>query len=861
MPSDNRPIIIDIDLDFFLNHEADILDQPSKDASKKPTIDEFFENFSGLTFTNLVSHDEAYAHWVENNCENTICYHFDYHHDLYIDPEELLSMSLACLDGQINIGNYAAIAAKSGMIKKYVWIYPDHCTNNTIDNVNRISSLLEIEIESISYSDFCRKYIDKIDVSNVVSASIAISPDFCSESVIRNYINTRNLDIEFRYEVYDYLYEILYSDRYDPHKKYIRLDYSNKSKIYFHGSPISNLKEIGFDGHKLHMSPSIDFALCYLLKPDTALGWIQGIDNISSKNERIYLIPPKYNLYSEYSKVSGSIYIVTEFSTPESNSSGCKDFDKIFSGVFPIYKEIYFNHDQIKEKISKTIINYNQAISLKLLGTESLQDGSFQNWMEMSTESLAILRSTPFNLMVHNCINNKYENTFFPLVYWERLAIRDLLNKIPHALCGSLDNGYHGLSHCIDVALFTVIYSYSEKLNPFPSFMSALAHDLHPTSKNENPNQIDSAQIIEYLLLKDWNIYSGEFDSLIIDAVRYHSNNQKAKNIYSGILRDADRARLAWERGYKAEYFHTNIGMEMASIPSLYLHGIKQLLMFSENVVIEISFIENNFVYTVWNLNLRFKLFSSLYFLSAEVNYFVSITNATRVVFINCIDKVESSAITDLTYDIDIYFTVEITKFHLFDYEGINNRLKLMLTGSINEYLDSKDLISDSISLNKTSIHLSFNDYCFDKIIKDIDHFSMDHIKLNYVSISEQNDFSALQKFTNNIIELKKINDNASSFRIIYFYSWCWLESPQSASSIFSKAKFSYSPLTYSIGEIYGKDIYGEVLSITRRRMKKCELCIFSINCPSYEFVHNDQIPIKSPKNKTIFIDWKPDSL
>jgi adenine-specific DNA glycosylase len=62
------------------------------------------------------------------------------------------------------------------------------------------------------------------------------------------------------------------------------------------------------------------------------------------------------------------------------------------------------------------------------------------------------------------------------------------------------------------------------------------------------------------------------------------------------------------------------------------------------------------------------------------------------------------------------------------------------------------------------------------------------------------------------------------------------------------------------MGEIYGKDIFDEVLGISRRRMKKCELCIFSINCASYEFALNDKIPVKLPKNKAIFIEWKPDS-
>ena len=58
-----------------------------------------------------------------------------------------------------------------------------------------------------------------------------------------------------------------------------------------------------------------------------------------------------------------------------------------------------------------------------------------------------------------------------------------------------------------------------------------------------------------------------EYDiSRILFAVKNHTTGRNATDGISACLWDADRIRLSWERGYRADFFSTERGMQIASL-------------------------------------------------------------------------------------------------------------------------------------------------------------------------------------------------------------------------------------------------------------------------------------------------------
>ena len=145
---------------------------------------------------------------------------------------------------------------------------------------------------------------------------------------------------------------------------------------------------------------------------------------------------------------------------------------------------------------------------------------------------------------------NKYLKQLYPLV-----------SKI----CTQEKTGMHGLeTHTAAVVFRGIDYALSLKENPWPVILACAFHDMARTNDDfdteHGKNAVPMAeQIMQKLQIKKQIQESVKF------AIINHTTGIVAPDYISACLWDADRTRLAWEYGYKPNYFNTLRAKQIAS--------------------------------------------------------------------------------------------------------------------------------------------------------------------------------------------------------------------------------------------------------------------------------------------------------
>lgn len=91
-------IVIDLDHDFFFQSEDGVIDCPFNDEHGKPFPNDFFDLFKKIPFRTVINHEEALYEAVDADIEEAVWLHFDHHHDWYIDPLLLETLSPDALE-------------------------------------------------------------------------------------------------------------------------------------------------------------------------------------------------------------------------------------------------------------------------------------------------------------------------------------------------------------------------------------------------------------------------------------------------------------------------------------------------------------------------------------------------------------------------------------------------------------------------------------------------------------------------------------------------------------------------------------------------------------------------------------------
>ena len=853
-------IVIDVDYDFFFDCEQTVADAPWKKLSMAPPPTELIDSYDRVDFRYIVAHDEALEASLNEGIKDATCIHFDYHHDWHVAPNLLDALSLGSLDGVITSGNYAAIGAKAGIFREFVWVYPDH--HHDVGAINLPKSLERCGVKtfSIPYSEYKRLVYPQINHNNIKLAIMCLSPDFVPENSIRNFVSIFDCDKEFQYRALDYAFEAVISGRRDHQKKYFRLNLSPRAVSMFHGSSLAGLKTLNADMGGVHASPSSAFAACYALKPDTDSGWFQGIDYIAQGRESVFLIAP--DGHEILSGQKAALYLIRGNSSLITGRGGCADHDFILKAPVPIVAESTLSDvRQYLLQHGVIIPGSDSRIDLSPLPVDSDSQQAFCGWMSMPWEALALLRSTPFHFMLFTHLRTQDAwQQFFPLVYWQRLASRCLYPLVPGSLCSTEDDGYHGLSHGLETALIAVILSYALGVPTAHAFLAALCHDLKPHMPRKGLKAAESAEIFAALLDGAWRDYSGAHDQRMIDAVRSHSELSPVKDGVAMVLRDADRVRLSWERGYAPHFFSTEIGKEIARNGANYLGELQARLMFSNNVLMEVHPLLSGYELMLWHLGRRHRVENNGSLSPGHLNYLAALFNISGVILFpgeaNDQDCISSALPSDLPVirvrDLEAIADVAGLRD---EWDPPRHAIWVLRANASFDWDSLKRLRGLPVTGN---LHLEVGHENLGWICDNLLELASMGAALAYCRDPHEDDGEELRFVAQALLLRKRRNSDLSSVRLIAPQSWCWLDRPEDVPVVLAAAKDSYSPLTAAAGPKFVGDVFERTLEDVRRRRERCGNCCLSINCVSSDFASSDGDAINMPSNADLFRTWTP---
>ena len=849
-----RDVVIDVDYDFFFDCEETVADAPWKQLSMAPSPSEIIEAYHSLNFRSIVAHDEALETCIHEGIKDAVCIHFDYHHDWYIAPDLLDALSLSSLEGSITCANYAAIGAKAGVFRKFIWVYPDHHEHPDAIQVPESLKNCGVEVFSIPYSKYKSLLHDDVEIKNIKLALACLSPEFVPEAHIREFSSLFNCDKEFEYRALDYAFERVISGRRDCQKKYFRLNLASRVISLFHGSPLSGLKTLYTGMDEVHVSPSSAFATCYILKPNSDSGWIQGIDHVSQERESVFLIAPDGEEIP--GQVKGALYVSDGNKTLVTAQGDCKNYDFVVKAPVPVVAESTINDVRwtlVRNGVA--IPNRQYRIDISPLPIDSSGQAEFCDWMSMPWEALTLLRSTPFYLMVFTQLHSKEPwRQFFPLVYWKRFASRCLYPLVPTSICSAEDDSYHGLSHGLDTALIAVIIAYALDIPPTPILLAALCHDFKPRAS-------ESAEMFSAVLGDVWREYSGINDKRMIYAVSSHSELSPVKDDVANVLRDADRVRLSWERGYEPKFFSTEIGAEIAQNGANYLGELQARLMFSHNVFLEIHSLNSHFELIIWHLGRRYTVGNTASLSLERVNYLAALFNVSSVVLFPeepDRDRVSLTLPRELPLvRVGILQTpTDIYRVQDDDHIIWTIKAKMFMAGKPPKLVSGTNGDHQSII---RSLHVEVGYENIGWICDNLLELASINAALVYSRDPSADEGDEFRFITKCILRRKYRNLNLSSVRLIAPVSWCWLDRPEDTAFVLTPAQDSYSPLTATIGpRLVGGNVFEDTLEDVRRRRERCGSCCLSINCVSFDFASWQGSASKVPRNSAKFRSWAP---
>jgi radical SAM protein with 4Fe4S-binding SPASM domain len=154
---------------------------------------------------------------------------------------------------------------------------------------------------------------------------------------------------------------------------------------------------------------------------------------------------------------------------------------------------------------------------------------------------------------------------------WKHLLERIIL-PVAFKYSENHHNCYHGMDHCHDVALAAGHIALTGNKDPLPAMLAGAIHDICRNGINDHDHGKAAAEKLP-LILHD--IGKGLFDRIDIGeiaiALREHSQESIPSSHISAYLRDADRLRLAWERGVYPDFFATDEGKNAARLGRYYL--------------------------------------------------------------------------------------------------------------------------------------------------------------------------------------------------------------------------------------------------------------------------------------------------
>ena len=127
--------------------------------------------------------------------------------------------------------------------------------------------------------------------------------------------------------------------------------------------------------------------------------------------------------------------------------------------------------------------------------------------------------------------------------------------------------GYHGLEDHTDAVVFRAIdYALELGKNPMPVIFAAACHDMARIQEGPDEGHADRAVPLARKVMNRFPKRLTEVEKeTVLTAIRTHTIGTQTSDYICACLWDADRTRLAWERGYHESYFNTPYAKKIAS--------------------------------------------------------------------------------------------------------------------------------------------------------------------------------------------------------------------------------------------------------------------------------------------------------
>ncbi len=831
---ESKSIILDVDFDFFFDSEDDILCNPWKKRTKN--FYEFKKLHSELNFHPIIGHEEALDLWQEKKIKNATCLHIDHHHDLYINEETFFSTYENQFSDSLNYANYLYFALRKNIIKNIIWVYPD--SKKDLEEVKLFKRFLKVgnSFYSVPYS-FYKNHIYKLiylNEFNSFTSNIALSPDFVSRRDIKFFFKNYKTKSEFKYRALDYAYESIILQNNEQLTTRFPSNIKKTSNIYFHGSTKSNLRSL--ENKKNFISSSAGFACCYGLKLFNENFWVQGIDKIINSTETIYLIPKDKKYIHQLNKPM-SLYGVK-----------LKQRDRIYDGSLPNYINYSKNRLNILDEESfetteEALKKYNVKVYhedlFKISEFKKIKKSkiSFTKWMSLNKNIICKYPSSIFFYSIYKLIfnkNNSSNNTFIPLIFWRRLIKYILLED--KSKKGYDKDPFHGLKHSTDVAELSICVSYLEKTNPLHAMFGALCHDFIRNYKNNTTNAIKSKTKLAEFFKSSWkDYYTEEIYKNASTAILNHIYNNPVLHKPSQILRDSDRYRLAWERGYQEKYFYTRQGKKIASRNLVYLRSFKELFNFENSLSLEIIYLEKQYRYEISLKYFKFinkilisKTLNKFKIISLVLHYNIKVINIAQNIILN---KSFIKTLNDL--DIKIVHVYNNNKNFL-NHSSNKKKYSVIRTSSYSFFkiLDSEKFINNK----KISYHIELNNNNYKKVLDYLDRIVNDNIEVKFiVDFINNKQTKWLESFLDELMLRKKKNIFYRNILIYGNIPWCITPKIKYIFTCLAPRQYNvYKKKFYYYEKLNIKNLIEKKIDDLEERYKNCEHCSYFYTCGSF---------------------------
>lgn len=127
--------------------------------------------------------------------------------------------------------------------------------------------------------------------------------------------------------------------------------------------------------------------------------------------------------------------------------------------------------------------------------------------------------------------------------------------------------GYHGLHTHTEAVVFRGIdYALALKKNPIPVIFACAIHDAaRVTDYYDETHGAEALPIAKKVMSHFPSLLDEEQQKSILFAIDNHTRGRQPPDYISACLWDADRTRLSWEKGYRADCFTTPKAKKIAS--------------------------------------------------------------------------------------------------------------------------------------------------------------------------------------------------------------------------------------------------------------------------------------------------------